>query len=365
MLEQNNLPYWLALLRGPNLNWKTIVKILHCFPSLADFFNEKNVYPHLGLKSAAMQYLENPDWAGVEKDLRWQDQDSNHFILTLKDEKYPPLLRQISYPPIVLFVKGQVELLKNFQIAVVGTRNPSPSGKEIAYEMAIKLANAGLIITSGLAQGIDTAAHKGALEVYKTIAIIGTGMDQCYPRSNQLLLEKIGLQGAILSEFPIGMKPYPQNFPRRNRIISGLSLGTLIVEANLKSGSLITAEYALNQGREIFAIPGSIYNPKSQGCHYLIKQGAKLVETEEDILEELNMFRPKTSNNQAKNVNLEKKKLDDGHLKLLECIGYEPTKIDMLMARSQYTLPEVTSILVDLELEGFICSSVGGYMRVT
>ncbi len=212
----------------------------------------------------------------------------NRHLITLHDARYPTLLREIDDAPPMLFIQGDPTILNLPQIAIVGSRNPSASGRQTATDFAHFLASAGLAITSGLADGIDGAAHQGALETKNsTLAVTGTGLDRVYPAKHRELAHRIAEQGALISELPPGTPPIPANFPRRNRIISGLSLGTLVVEAAQKSGSLITARLATEQGREVFAIPGSIHNPLARGCHALIRQGAKLVETAGDILEEL------------------------------------------------------------------------------
>jgi DNA processing protein len=361
MDRQEEIIYWLALYRAPLVGDKTFITIINLFPRLSDFFKAHDYWPQLGFQAELISYLRNPDWRGAEADLNWEAKHENHHILLLADQNYPPLLREIVYPPSVLFVNGEIELLSVHQIAIVGSRRPSPNGKQIAYELAENLTDTGLTVTSGLALGIDTAAHLGALKRGKTIAVIGSGIDIAYPKSNKALAADISERGVIISEFALGTPPYAQNFPRRNRIISGLTLGTIIVEANLNSGSLITANFALNQGREVFAVPGSIRNPMARGCHLLIKQGAKLVETINDVIEDLNIPDLKSP---VIITNLEHNKLDGDHSKLLECINYEPTKIDILVEQSNYSIQKVTSLLVDLELAGHVCSTVDGYMRV-
>ncbi|CAG0910748.1 unnamed protein product, partial [Cyprideis torosa] len=225
--------------------------------------------------------------ADIAADLNWLSHDK-HYILPITSEQYPSLLRAIDDPPPLIYVVGDPNLLSYPQLAVVGSRNATRAGIANAEAFSLHLASAGLGITSGLALGIDTAAHRGALKADGiTLAVAGTGLDGVYPARNRSLAEEIARTGALISEFPIGTRPSPENFPRRNRIISGLSLGTLVIEAAAKSGSLITARLASEQGREVFAIPGSIHNPLARGCHQLIRQGAKLVETGDDILEEL------------------------------------------------------------------------------
>ncbi len=230
--------------------------------------------------------------AGIAEDsiastLAWLEEDNNH-IFTLADEEYPRLLLNIPDPPLLLYVKGQPGLLNHASLAVVGSRNPTTMGIDNAEAFAKALSDAGLCIISGMAHGIDAAAHRGALRGQgSSIAIVGTGLDKVYPSENHDLAHMLAQSGALVSEFPLGTPPLAANFPRRNRLISGISSGCLVVEASLQSGSLITARLALEQGRDVFAIPGSIHSPQSKGSHALIKQGAKLVETAKDILEEL------------------------------------------------------------------------------
>ena len=318
------------------------------------------------LSASVLDYLRHPDWSAVEKDLAWQEQPGNH-ILTFNDPAYPPLLKELPDPPPVLFVSGNVESLTSLQLAIVGSRNPSPAGKETAREFASHLNQYGLTITSGLASGIDAAAHKGALDNNGvTVAVMGTGPDQVYPASHQQLARQIIERGALISEFPPGTPPLAENFPRRNRIISGLSVGTLIVEAALRSGSLITARLALEQGREVFAIPGSIHNPLARGCHQLIRQGAKLVENTQDILEELGAL-TEAALSRRQTVMIPSSgpvALDPQHVNVLNNLGYEPTSIDTLVERTGLTAETLSSMLVVLELHNQVVTVPGGsYVR--
>lgn len=278
------------------------------------------------------------------------------------DPRFPALLNEIPSPPLGLFVKGNIELLNNMQIAVVGSRNASPAGGKTAYSFATKLASTGLTITSGLATGIDSHAHRGCLSKSgDTIAVIGTGIDRVYPKSNQNLYNEIAEKGLIVTEFLPGTQPLPGNFPRRNRIISGLSLGTLVVEAGIRSGSLITARLAAEQGREVFAIPGSIYMATSRGCHLLIKQGAKLVESIADILEELRHFDNVPSC--PHDTDSSSKKTEDKN-PLYNLIDYAPTSIEQIIEQSGLTAEQVSSILVNMELQGLIVETNGSYQRL-
>lgn len=287
----------------------------------------------------------------VQKALNWAEKP-NHTILYFKHPDYPPKLLEISHAPPILFVLGDVKLLKKQQLAIVGSRHPTQAGLSNSFNFARHLSQSNLCITSGLALGIDAAAHSGALEgPSKTIAVMATGIDNIYPKTNYKLAQQIIEHGALISEFPFGTPPRPEFFPRRNRIISGLSSGTLVVEAAQKSGSLITARYALEQNREVFAIPGSIHNPLSKGCHELIRQGAKLVETAQDILEELNMQYAAPPLKQSAHP-------------LLQYISTNPTPIDIIINRSA-TLPHiVSSDLLTLELQGYIKAVPGGYIRI-
>lgn len=285
----------------------------------------------------------------------WLQQPGNHLV-TLADACYPQSLLDIPNPPPLLYAKGRPELLNMPSIAVVGSRNASPQGEKNAEEFAAALSRQGLCIVSGMALGIDGAAHKGALQVGgATVAVVGTGLDIVYPARHRALAHQIAEQGLIISEFALGTPSRAQNFPRRNRIISGLSQGCLVVEASLQSGSLITARLAAEQGREVFAIPGSIHSPHAKGCHQLIKQGAKLVESMRDILDEMNISPPSLTV-----APVVEQPLEDGHDPLLEALGYDPASLDTLAARSGLTTERLSAMLLVLELEGKVTSLPGG-----
>jgi DNA processing protein len=266
----------------------------------------------------------------------------------------------------VLYVQGDPEVLADPQLAIVGSRNPTPSAVETTREMARHLAACGLTVTSGLAIGIDGAAHEGALLAGRTLAVLGTGPDRVYPAVHRQLARRIAEGGALVSEFPPGVGPRPENFPRRNRIISALSLGTLVTEAALRSGSLITARLAGEQGREVFAVPGSIHNPLARGCHALIKEGAKLVETAGDILEELApTLRPFTRRGEdqlspADAVRSREEALDEDYRALLAALGHDPVPTDILVRRTGIAANDISSMLLLLELEGYVSSQPGG-----
>ena len=290
--------------------------------------------------------------------LNWLEDNNNH-IVTLADSDYPQALLNIPDPPLLLYVKGRLDLLNRSALAVVGSRNATPQGIHNAEAFAKSLSDAGLCIISGMAHGIDAAAHRGALRCQgSSIAVVGTGLDKVYPAANRDLAHALASQGALISEFPLGTPPLAANFPRRNRIISGMSFGCLVVEASLQSGSLITARLALEQGREVFAIPGSIHAPQSKGCHALLKQGAKLVETARDILEELGELAAATVAAADPNT-------QGAGSALLEQIGFDPVDPDTLGARCGLTVSQLSAMLLALELEGRISALPGGqYQRI-
>lgn len=283
--------------------------------------------------------------------LEWAAHDSNS-ILTLADRAYPRLLLEIADPPPLLYLRGHIELLESQALAIVGSRNATPQGLANAEGFARAFSTAGLAIVSGLALGIDAAAHRGGLAGRgSTIAVLGTGADALYPASNRSLGEDIAARGLLVSEFPIGTPPNAGNFPRRNRLIAGLARGCLVVEAAVSSGSLITARQAVEQGREVFAIPGSIHSPLSRGCHLLIKQGAKLVESATDVLEELGAALPARTPSAPK--------VSGQESTLLLHMGYDTCTMDTIVERSGLTAAVVSAMLLELELEGKIASLPG------
>ncbi|HHJ34913.1 MAG TPA: DNA-protecting protein DprA [Gammaproteobacteria bacterium] len=317
----------------------------------------------------ALTHQPKPD---ISADTNWLEQPGHH-IITLTDEAYPTSLKQLDDAPPLLYVRGDIDYLNRPQLAMVGSRNPSASGRNTAQEFAHHLADAGITITSGLADGIDGASHKGALQgLAGTIAVVAHGLDIIYPAKHQQLAQSITEKGAVISEMPVGSQPQRGFFPRRNRLISALSLGTLVVEAAQKSGSLITARYAMEQNREVFAIPGSIHNPMARGCHQLIRQGAKLVETASDILEELCIspqlplsYPKKSGQDTSENLEDAHHALDPDHQKLLKCLAYEPASIDELVLRSHFSAAEVASMLLILELRGIVISQNGCYTNIS
>jgi len=296
-------------------------------------------------------------------DLEWLEKPGNRF-LCITDAAYPPLLREIPGPPPLLFVCGDPSVLREPQIAIVGSRNPTQGGCGNARAFSEFLARAGLAITSGLAIGIDACAHEAALAAGgRTIAVAATGLDRVYPASHRELAHAIAGQGALVSEFPLGTPPRREHFPRRNRLISGLSLGVLVVEAAVRSGSLITARYAAEQGREVFAIPGSIHSPLARGCHALIRQGAKLVETAQDVLEELGALARFV---EAPTTGTDRSPGDPVLSNFLELMGHDPVDMDTLIAQSGLTAGAVSSMLLDMELRGLVEALPGGkYQRTS
>ena len=310
------------------------------------------------------------DAAGIERDLRWLEGPGRH-LLTAGDPRYPPQLAAIPGCPAALFVRGDPAVLSRPQLAVVGSRLATCAGRETAFEFAARLAAAGLAITSGLAVGIDAAAHRGALSAQgATIAVCGTGLDRVYPDEHFALADEIAASGALVSEFPTGTPPLAHHFPRRNRLMSGLARGVLVIEAAARSGSLITARLAGEQGRDVMAIPGSIHNALARGCHRLIKDGAALVETVEDVLETLGLMVLATPANSGAEPHDQKEnpdgRLDSGAEILLNALGFGPTDLDRLVERTGLAAQSVISKLQLLELEGRVESLAGGrYSRTS
>ncbi|HTN92954.1 MAG TPA: DNA-processing protein DprA [Gallionella sp.] len=357
MFAEASLKAWLALSLTRGLGGENARRLLKEFGSPdAVFAASMN-----SLKSVVKADIATEIGRGIDDDavgpaLVWLEDGNNH-IVTLADGDYPQALLNIPDPPLLLYVKGRLDLLNRSALAVVGSRSATPQGIQNAEAFAKSLSDAGLCIISGMAHGIDAAAHRGALRGQGgSAAIIGTGLDIVYPAANRELAHALAQQGTLISEFPLGTPPLAANFPRRNRLISGMSLGCLVVEASLQSGSLITARLALEQGRDVFAVPGSIHAPQSKGCHALLKQGAKLVETARDILDELGgAIEPSTpaSNPAADNP------------MLLEHLGFDPVDVDTLSLRSGLTIAELSAMLLALELSGHICALPGGlYQRI-
>ena len=354
---------WLTLVRTQGVGSKTLLPLVRQSGNLQELFFQAPEKVSTRLEQSFQQSDDNHSSEQVEKDIAWLETPGNHLI-PISDPLYPELLKQIDDPPVVLFVHGQAELLCMPQLAIVGSRNPTKSGRDNAYAFARHLSESGLVITSGMALGIDAQAHIGSLSVNgNTLAVTGTGTDRVYPASHHKLAHQIAEQGAIVSEFPPGTEPRPGHFPRRNRIISGMSLGTLVVEATIKSGSLITAHQAMEQGREVFAIPGSIHNPQSKGCHKLIREGAKLAECGQDIIDELgsllSSLLPGEMTVSADNEPAGSE-LDSDYLFLLEQMGWDPVSAEQLINITKFPPESVSSMLLLLELQGHVSTAPGG-----
>lgn len=351
-----DLASWLTLSQIPGLGNEGLRQLLQTFGSPTTV---------LATPASALRQIVRPAVANAivkEADIDvlapvslWLEDAQNH-IVTLADADYPQSLLNIPDPPLILYVKGRLDLLNNSSLAIVGSRNASTQGIRNSEAFAAAISEADLCIVSGMAHGIDTAAHLGGLRGRgSSIAVIGTGLDKVYPSANRDLAHQLALEGTLISEFPLGTPPLAHNFPRRNRIISGLSLGCLVVEASLQSGSLITARMSLEQGREVFAIPGSIHMPQAKGCHALIKQGAKLVENPRDILDDLGWYSLKASSISGSQY----------EHPIFAHLSFDPLDIDSLSQRSGLTIEALSAILLQLELDGQVTTLAGGmYQRI-
>jgi DNA processing protein len=356
MRHDAELAAWIKLSLVPGLGGQSLRKLLAAFglPQQVVAAGRAALARFVSAEIAA-RILSDLDSAAVDAALEWAAARGN-AVLTLADSEYPRSLLETPDPPALLYLRGRRELLARPGLAVVGSRNATPQGVSNAEHFARAFSAAGLTIVSGLALGIDAAAHRGGLDAAgSTIAVLGTGADILYPQRNRALGERIASEGLIVSEFSLGTPPHGANFPRRNRVISGLTRGCLVVEAALASGSLITARLAAEQGREVFAIPGSIHSPHAKGCHALIKQGAKLVESAEDLLQELGvqgLTAPHTAT-------------DPVISGLLAHLDYDLCDIDTLCARSGLTAAAVSAMLLQLELDGKVASLPGGLYQRT
>lgn len=356
MAMDAHLASWLILSQVPGLGNEGLHKLLQALGSpSAILATPASTLKEIVRPAVANAITQEPNEEALAAVSAWLDDPNNH-IVTLADTEFPQSLLNIPDPPVLLYVKGRLNLLNHPSIAVVGSRNASTQGLRNAEAFAQALSELNLCVVSGMAHGIDTAAHIGGLRGQgSSIAVVGTGLDKVYPSANRELAHQLAAEGTLISEFPLGMPPLAQNFPRRNRIISGLSLGCLIVEASLQSGSLITARMALEQGRDVFAIPGSIHAPQSKGCHALIKQGATLVENPRDILDELGWHSSPT--NIISNP-------DEDH-PIFEHLGFDPVSLDNLSQRSRLTIEALSAILLQLELDGRVTTLAGGmYQRI-
>jgi DNA processing protein len=361
---------WMALSRAPGLDVSILCAAFESLGGIAGFIESSDAARNLaGVPPDTREYLNSASSSPNSAERAWIE-NPHHHLVPFTDPRYPDSLRGLERCPIALYVVGDAGVLKDPQLSIVGSRNPTPAGRDTAFEFAESLAARGLAITSGLAEGIDSAAHQGALAAQGiTLAVLGNGIDSIYPRSNRRLSEEISFRGALISEFPLGTPPRRENFPQRNRIIAALSLGTLVVEAARRSGSLITARLAGDANRELFAVPGSIHNPLSRGCHELIRQGAKLTETVADILSELNFSAfLETTRSAARSLGSAAELeagMDKEHKILLDALGFDPADLDMLVVRTGFKAAAVSSMMLILELEGHVQAAPGGrYSRV-
>lgn len=365
MVAKTGLPAWLALARVPGLGAVGIGALLDRLGTPDAVFGASgDELSGYGLRASARAAIRDLDWACIQPDLNWLSAGPGRQCLTLHDKAYPRLLAETAGAPPILFVDGDPACLSDPQLAIVGSRNPSPDGLAQARSFAQELSAYGILVTSGLAAGIDGAAHQAALSAGgRTVAVLGTGIDRIYPERHRRLAASIREGGALVSEFPVGTPPRAEYFPRRNRIISGLAMGTLVVEATQRSGSLITARCCAEQGRELFAIPGSIRNPLTKGCHRLIRDGAKLTETVEDILEELSPLAGVVLK-QAAEAAPDMPCADSEHDHVLNEMGFAPISLDDLCMRSEMSAARLSSILLLLEMENRVISVPGGlYLR--
>lgn len=359
---------WLALLHATGLGPRGFMALWQRQPDPRAILAAGPArWREAGLKAPTIEALRQPDEPRIEAALAWLAEPGHHLV-TLDDARYPARLLDLDDPPPALFALGDPDLLDLPALAIVGTRHPTPGGAQNARAFARDLAGRGPVVASGLAQGIDAEAHRGALEAEGlTLAVVGTGADRVYPAQHRELAHAIvDGGGLIVSELPLGTPPRPGHFPRRNRILAALGLGTLVVEAAPKSGSLITARLASELGREVFAIPGSIHNPMARGCHSLIRSGAKLVEASSDILEELagRIVLPEITPSEPHQAT--HPELPEDHARVLEAMGFDPVSVDTLVERTGLTAAEVSSILLITQLQGLIAPSPGGlYTRLS
>ena len=348
---------WLQLALTPGLGPSTLRTLLREFGLPHAVLARKRGELARHVPAAALEALDSQSvHDAVARALDWAAQPGR-FVVTLADEAYPRPLLEITDPPPLLYARGRLELLQRPALSIVGSRNATAQGERNAEEFAKALSTSGLTIISGLALGIDAAAHRGGLSAQgSTVAVLGTGIDLVYPQRNAALAGEIAERGLLLSEFPLGTPAAAHNFPRRNRLISGLARGCLVIEAAVASGSLITARLAADQGREVFAVPGSIHSPLSKGCHALLKSGAKLVECAEDVLSELSGFRT------SARADVETPALGEAG-GLLALMGHDPVDMDALCERAGLSVEQVSSELLRLELDGRVTALPGGLFQ--
>ena len=366
MSEPNNKASWLHLLNAPGLGFARISGLLAHYVDVNEVIKQKTFPAEFKVPQQALNYLIKASNDDIRLELDWLEKSGND-VLTLDDPLYPPQLKQISDPPLLLFVKGNVHTLLLPQLAVVGSRHASQAGLNNAHAFCYALAKQGLVITSGLAAGVDAQAHQGAIDAKgQTIAVMGTGINTIYPKQNQALAKTIANQGAVISEFPFNTPPNAHNFPQRNRVIAGLALGTLVIEAAQKSGTLITARLSMENNRPVMAIPGSIHNPLAKGCHQLIKQGAQLVESAQDILHEVGPsigmltdqlqatikdIDKQALENQTEAPNIE---LSDSQQHIYNHLDFNPIAFDDIVSLTDLSSGDVASALLIMELSGLV-----------
>jgi len=368
-------------MNAPSIGGASLIKVVDAMggASAVAAANTRDLIHH-GVPHNAAEAISKPDEKRIASDLHWLS-DSNHHLLCWDNDDYPALLRRIQNPPAALFVDGDPGCLWQPQIAVIGSRNPTSGGLAHARDFAMSLARQGMTITSGLASGIDSAAHVAAMDAGAvTIAVNGTGLDKVYPTSSRAVAERIRSHGAMISELPLGSPPNRQHFPSRNRIISGLSLAVLVIEAGLNSGTLITARKAAEQGRDVFALPGSLHNPMVKGCHRLIREGARLVETTADIMQELGPMATELQSEITQQLDLlatsdkqadkqpagpRQSLLDDAEYKLVwDILEFDPKPMDIIIEQSGLKANVVSSMLLMMELKGMVKKhSSGRYLR--
>jgi len=356
-IGSSSLESWLSLALTNRVGPKTVLKLLEHFHSVDNILAQNlPVLEQFTNKTVAELIYTKSSQKSVQQALDWQAQNADCHILTLEDSRYPKELLEITDPPLILFAQGDISLLTRNKIALVGTRHPSTQGVENALAFARDLSRNGFCVVSGVAAGIDRYAHLGALQAKgSTIGVIGCGIDIQYPKSNADVYQQITQTGLLLSEYPLATMPLTQNFPRRNRIVAGLSLGVVVIESALDGGSLISANLALEMGREVMAIPGSIHNPVAKGCNKLIKCGAKLVENVNDIIEEIQPGFARQAYAQSPSV--------DNVDPVLHIMGFDAISIDKICAKTQIAFSEMCSKLLELELSGQITNCGGGYYQ--
>jgi DNA processing protein len=362
--KRYSLALWLQMVHSP----QAFLNLTASSKTVAELFDDP-----LWVKRQVGKILQPPDWQQVDRMLEWASAP-HHHLLWIQDDGYPAMLKNIALPPPVLSVWGDPALLSDPQIAIVGSRQMSHYGQAVTVKLAQELVAAGLIITSGLAYGIDAEGHRAALNAGgQTIGVLGSGIDVMYPKAHQKLAEAISENGCVVSEFPLGFPPAAFTFPRRNRIISGMSLGVIVVEATHKSGSLITARYAMEQGKDVFAVPGSLNNPTSEGCHWLIREGAHCITGAEDILKtlrpelEIILHRPHVQESRKSsqpNKHKGSEHISKEYLDLLLHIDYDMTPVEIIFERVGGTVAELSSMLLMLELQGKIQAVPGGYTKL-